>query len=469
LAKLARHSGFPAQSKYDGVPFTLRQPHLTTANDVEVFSNETKDDHEAYLGSGFPNDAVLAVSLPKSLLDPLPGYEDDDGLCRISCEVLTALRPPSVSAVMDAKPWLKGYMMLSPACIIRCYSLSGDDDDVDFDSPMTHMELLRNSVNPMMRKLTEAGAGPGLLREHQAEEEVDAADQVPKWTLEDRTKIVSRKVSEVVKVKSMLDYINAMKQSRKKAEQLNLVPLYHFTNPNVVPLILKEGVRMSTQGQGDGGVYFSTLGPASYDLGGSKYEENIIRDCFGVHRIPEYKGQGKLNALIVYGVCPLILQQAPGGRDHAKFVPRVTFENMSLPGFDGNFFLRTDNILSVMIINADQKPSRASWYAADLELEKDLDKEVGKSLVESEKSNLRNIDRLITAMKEIDLLLAVEEEEEAEEDDDHETGVVEEQELEAERDHRSSNPSPKDQFASSCDIPSVSQLTSGNEVEMTNV
>lgn len=33
---------------------------------------------------------------------------------------------------------------------------------------------------------------------------------------------------------------------------------------------------MSVQGQGDGGVYFSTLGPASYGLGEALYEQNLL-------------------------------------------------------------------------------------------------------------------------------------------------------------------------------------------------
>eukprot|EP00615_Pteridomonas_danica_P015489 CAMPEP_0114392792 /NCGR_PEP_ID=MMETSP0102-20121206/11051_1 /TAXON_ID=38822 ORGANISM="Pteridomonas danica, Strain PT" /NCGR_SAMPLE_ID=MMETSP0102 /ASSEMBLY_ACC=CAM_ASM_000212 /LENGTH=89 /DNA_ID=CAMNT_0001552123 /DNA_START=380 /DNA_END=646 /DNA_ORIENTATION=- len=66
-----------------------------------------------------------------------------------------------------------------------------------------------------------------------------------------------------------------------------LVPLYHYTSLEAAKLIIKTGFRMSTQGQGDGGVYFSTKGPASYGLGNKKenYEKNIIKDCFGVERI----------------------------------------------------------------------------------------------------------------------------------------------------------------------------------------
>jgi hypothetical protein len=51
---------------------------------------------------------------------------------------------------------------------------------------------------------------------------------------------------------------------------------YHYTSPFLGPSILATGLRMSTQGQGDGGVYLSTRGPASYGLGSDLYEANII-------------------------------------------------------------------------------------------------------------------------------------------------------------------------------------------------
>jgi hypothetical protein len=71
---------------------------------------------------------------------------------------------------------------------------------------------------------------------------------------------------------------------------------------------------MSTQGQGDGGVYFSTLGPAAYALGTDAYEENIIIDCFGPERLNEYEGKGMLDLCLIYGAEPKVLSQAPGER-----------------------------------------------------------------------------------------------------------------------------------------------------------
>lgn len=88
---------------------------------------------------------------------------------------------------------------------------------------------------------------------------------------------------------SCAEFLARMAEIRADCAAHGLVPLYHYTTPGVAPLIADTGFRMSTQGQGDGGVYFSTLGPASYDLGSEKYEENIIVDCtcLGPHALDD--------------------------------------------------------------------------------------------------------------------------------------------------------------------------------------
>jgi hypothetical protein len=88
-----------------------------------------------------------------------------------------------------------------------------------------------------------------------------------------------------------------------------VLPLYHYTSLEVAQLIINGGLRMSTQGQGDGGVYVSTQGPACYNLGSPDYEANIIKDCFGVERVSEYLGKGKLEVVIVYGCSASALDQ----------------------------------------------------------------------------------------------------------------------------------------------------------------
>jgi hypothetical protein len=129
------------------------------------------------------------------------------------------------------------------------------------------------------------------------------------------------------------------------------VPVYHYTSKLLGPLILKTGFRMSTQGQGDGGVYFSVRGPYCYYWGSNRFEENIIADCFGVERLEEYRGKGMLDLCFVYGADPSMLSPAPGGRDNAKVASKATFHAISLPTLDGNYFLRPDRILGAFIMS----------------------------------------------------------------------------------------------------------------------
>jgi hypothetical protein len=149
---------------------------------------------------------------------------------------------------------------------------------------------------------------------------------------------------EVVQPKECSEYLAIMEDVRRECAKEGTVPLYHYTLLPIAPMIIKGGFRMSTQGQGDGGVYFSTLGPSSYELGADIYEENIIIDCFGKERLEEYRGKHKLDLLFVYGVHPSVVEQAPGGRENAKMVSKALFEDFANPSIDGNYFLRPDFI-----------------------------------------------------------------------------------------------------------------------------
>jgi len=160
---------------------------------------------------------------------------------------------------------------------------------------------------------------------------------------------------QIVSLTSVDTFSRAMDNIRATAAKHNVIPLYHYTAPFVGSLILKGGLRMSSQGQGDGGVYFSLKGPLSYNLGSKNYEKNLIKDCFGVERVDEYLGKGKLDAVIVYGCEADVLVQAPGGRDNAKMVPKPYFSSLSLPQFDGDYFLRPDRILGCFVFNSNVK------------------------------------------------------------------------------------------------------------------
>ena len=310
MATLAHESGLPALERWDGVPLTLRQPQDTTADDFQVFTASpsirgTKN-RKSIFGGGRDTrggsvqshsvcaEAVVVLSLPRHLLEPLPGYDGDPSLCRLQSKVLRAMRPISFVAVIDSAPWLDGVLLLPPSTITRSFFLQ----------PMKELATKSTSGSEVedqgwVRETDELGSGT----------DIGGGGEV-----------------SVVRVENVANYILGMKEVRRRCEAAGKQPLFHYTHPSVVPLILRGGLRMSTQGQGDGGVYFSTKSPVSYGLGKRTYEESIVRDCFGIERLKEYQGQSKLDAVLVYACEPSILLPAPGGRDNAKMVPRQTFE-----------------------------------------------------------------------------------------------------------------------------------------------
>ena len=68
-------------------------------------------------------------------------------------------------------------------------------------------------------------------------------------------------------------------------------------------------------------------------------------------------GKDKVAACLVYGCCARLLQQAPGGRNNARFITRRTFDDLSLPRGDGRFYLRPDSILAAFVFNLNDPPS----------------------------------------------------------------------------------------------------------------
>jgi hypothetical protein len=407
---MARHSGIAAVEKYGGVPFTLRQPHVTNVNDQVVFgsskhSNKGDGDGQetVLLDSGFANDAVMACIIPTRSLSLLPGYENDKGLFRVSVESLVAMRPVAFSGVVNKAPWLAGVVLLPPTCICRSFSL------VEMSSGLgSRLETERTDWGALngIRSTTMAMLSQPVQPPRPKEQKTRYSDFInsmsSEWVYESGYRKFSGQGTpvKIIKVNSVLDYIEGMRELRKRAANLDVFPLYHYTQSCVLPLILSDGLRMSTQGQGDGGVYFSTKGPASYKLGSSKYEFNIIRDCFGLHRLTEFMGLGKLNAVIVYGCSHHILQQAPGGRVHAKLVPRSLFEDFSLPNSDGDFYLRSDNILAAFEIDGNNPPSRASWYLHDMELEAEIDDGIAKEIDAMQHALGKAADRVELIVKE---------------------------------------------------------------------
>jgi hypothetical protein len=336
--KLGRKSGIPAQVQFGGVPFTLRAPHDCTPNDFEVFdedvvvvapssssgkrssgggggkthskkdikltsdvesppnsdntSNKQKEEEEekrfkikknvnqSAQKKKFPNELFFAVSVPVRLLEPLRGFEHDEGLCMISTPVINALRPSEFVRVVDGKPWIDNMILLQPGNILRSFLIMEADT-----KPIIHFDNHNNNHNNNL------------------------SSSYSRDVFEFDDTFYSDHHSNITLISDVDVYTDRMTYIRKEATKKGLVPLYHYTSPVVAPMIMSGGLRMSTQGQGDGGVYVSTQGPASYDLGSPEYEVNIIKDCFGVERVNEYVGKGNLDVIIVYGCTAAMLEQ----------------------------------------------------------------------------------------------------------------------------------------------------------------
>jgi hypothetical protein len=185
----------------------------------------------------------------------------------------------------------------------------------------------------------------------------------------------SNSLLEIVHLKSCAEYCQQMANIRTVCTVNGWAPLYHYTQPMFGNMIAKTGFRMSTQGQGDGGVYFSTKGPCSYGLGTLDYETNIIVDCFGESRLEEYRGKSMLDLVIIYGAQPQILSPAPGGRDNAVMVRKADFEALAYPHADGNYFLRPDRILGLFVINTATTSPLNGIRFASLKMENEVEKD----------------------------------------------------------------------------------------------
>ena len=61
-----------------------------------------------------PFEACLALSLPKALLHPAPGFEGDPCLRLVPAHLVAALHPSVFAAVVDHEPWVDGWLILPP-------------------------------------------------------------------------------------------------------------------------------------------------------------------------------------------------------------------------------------------------------------------------------------------------------------------------------------------------------------------
>jgi hypothetical protein len=391
-----------------GVLVTLHSPPELNEEDKLNFPVR-----EVVLACSIPR-RWLSSSCIDASLEALPSNDDIKqeqvpdicSLRLISAQSLQALRGSYFGHIAESKPWFKGGIFLPPKVIRRAYQLQPQGSPSSSNTaPNPGSNSSGVGVGANGRASISGGGGnsnsrdgtfstyPGLLLDfpfhHETYDNSSSADpslvatarprrvasyssstgtrtstttsssssfrQVRSPTLESKKRAAlhnRKRIVDVITPKTCSEYLDSMNRIRNIGKANGWAVLYHYTQPMFGSLISKTGFRMSTQGQGDGGVYFSTKSPASYGLGTEDYEKNIIVDCFGESRLDEYRGKHKLDLCIVYGVRPHVLSPAPGGRDNAVMIRKSDFEAMTYPHRDGNYFLRPDRILGIFQLDA---------------------------------------------------------------------------------------------------------------------
>jgi hypothetical protein len=305
-AEAALLSGIPAFASVPGVVATLHRPHELDELDVATFTKR---------------EAVLACAVPWRHLEPLEPADSviarsSSALCVIPAEVLTALRGSYFEDLVNAEPWHQGNVLLQPHQIVRAYRLVKEVDkqqkEVHIAATDDHSSHLLKD-QPFVQGLAanrETGSSKGSTLGN-------SMSQPPVMGLKRRrsfTPYRSISLDQAMAPSTCLEFTDQMSHLRAVCKDKGWMPVYHFTDVSLLPFIREKGFRATAKGHGDGGVYFSTLGPAAYALGTSLYEENIIVDCFGVKKLKKYKGKGMLDLCLVYGADPKVLSQAPGER-----------------------------------------------------------------------------------------------------------------------------------------------------------
>jgi hypothetical protein len=203
-ASKALESGIPALNacllhSEPGIVFTMDQPHDMDPAESSVFPSEERE-------------AVLACSLPRHLLQRLPGFPSTSSFRFFPGKVLCALRGSYFEDIQNPGPWYERKVMLPPQRIVRAYQLLED------------FSCVGNKVSsPFSRPC-----------DHHIDEELYSSQE---------------REGSVQRPKSGAELAEAMTAIRAQCAEHGWAPLYHFTAPCCASLILSRGLRMSTLGQ----------------------------------------------------------------------------------------------------------------------------------------------------------------------------------------------------------------------------
>ncbi len=88
--------------------------------------------------------------------------------------------------------------------------------------------------------------------------------------------------------------------------------------------------------------------------------------------------------MVVYGIAPQAIESVPGESTSTFAVANSAFKSLSLPQPDGNYFLRNDRILGMLLIDPDERFLAVSdvveaEHRRDLEMQQNIEALIQKS------------------------------------------------------------------------------------------
>jgi hypothetical protein len=394
------YSGIHVNKYRPGIIFTILHPGQLSLLEKRYFSNNIE--------------AFIVCSLPQRLLTILPGEDDDItthgksiSLWLLPNGVLRSMRGMYFDDLVDPHPWEEGKLLLPPQCIKRAFQIK--EDISSLSSSNVHHFLLNNKNNnkkisclsnpyeyiltklklKRRHKVSLSRVSPTVLTSFptppSSSSSMDTSSS-SSTTLSDGDRRYiesmedanneslppSNPVSFPLKFTVISDFLASMIEIHKYCKELNLIPIYHYTDVHSAELIAKAGMKMNHKTDiGNAGVHFTVLGPISYNLGSLNYETNIISDFYGDsnENIYYYSGHNRFEVCLVYGVDPYILEMTASGKGNLVHIPQKYFTDLSMPHPNGKYFLHPHRLIGAFRFDARGKFSGLSKYRDDLKLQ----------------------------------------------------------------------------------------------------
>jgi hypothetical protein len=212
-----------------GILVTLQRPYELDAVDDLFFPNQ-----EAALVCSIPWAFLHSISTPLSTVLVVPA------------KVLTAIRGQYFNDIVDPKSWYEGFVFLPPKQILRAYQLaSGGPSDWDIDSPIGSLQTtVKDSIHISgpSQSIKRHGQDWSSLRQGGGHARFISGQP------QQRNHPDIRGV-DVLSPTTILQFTGLMRRFRADCLHHGWEIAYHFTDPEFAKLILRSGLRMSTQGQ----------------------------------------------------------------------------------------------------------------------------------------------------------------------------------------------------------------------------